>query len=103
MTNQTMVLNSQTKCAELKSQPGAIPLEAYAACLSEKSQFYYTLMFLLFPLIFYITEFLTLRSEYEPTGLRQRIKNAYNELGDHQKTLPELIVKGDSIYLKTLI
>ncbi len=37
-------------------------------CLGSKSQFWYTMIFLLLPLVFYTTEFLTLRPEYEPTG-----------------------------------
>ena len=49
------------------------PLKAYAACLNDESKFFYTIAFLLLPLVFYLTEFLTLRDEYEPTGLRQRI------------------------------
>ena len=94
MTNQTLVKNSQTKCVEFKSKPGPYPLEAYAACLSEESQFYYTIVFLLFPLLFYLTEFLTLRSEYEPTGLRQRIKGILDKLKDNEKMWPERIVIG---------
>ncbi len=38
-----------------------IPLQAYASCLGSSSEFYYTITFLLIPLIFYLTEFLTLR------------------------------------------
>ena len=49
------------------------PLKAYAACLNDESKFFYTIAFLLLPLVFYLTEFLTLRDEYEPTGFRQRI------------------------------
>ena len=92
--NETLVIESQRKCIELKNQTGPFPLEAYAACLSEESQFYYTIVFLLFPLVFYLTEFLTLRTEYEPTGLRQRISNILTELKDEQNTWPEIIVKG---------
>ena len=94
MTNQTLVNESQIKCVEFKNQPGPYPLEAYAACLSEESQFWYTIVFLLFPLLFYLTEFLTLRNEYEPTGLRQRIKDILHELKDDQKTWIETLVKG---------
>ena len=95
MTNETLVKNSFMKCKEFNSQPGAIPLEAYAACLSSRSQFYYTITFLLIPLAFYLTEFLTLRTEYEPTGLRQRIKSLWRELLDDQRTWPEFLVKGN--------
>ena len=96
-------MESQTKCVGFKldsfgnKKPGPYPLEAYAACLSEESQFYYTIVFLLFPLVFYLTEFLTLRTEYEPTGLRQRIKDTVGELKDDQKTWPEITVKGNAI------
>ena len=48
-------------------------LQAYSECLSYQSQFFYTIAFLLLPVIFYLTEFLTLRPEYEVTGLRKRI------------------------------
>ena len=92
--NETLVIESQRKCIELKNQTGPFPLEAYAACLSEESQFYYTIVFLLFPLVFYLTEFLTLRTEYEPTGLRRRISNILMELKDDQSTWPQIIVKG---------
>ena len=96
--NETLVIESQRKCIELKNQTGPFPLDAYAACLSEESQFYYTIVFLLFPLVFYLTEFLTLRTEYEPTGLRQRISNILTELKDEQNTWPEIIVKGIFMY-----
>ena len=98
MTNHTLVKESQTKCVEFKNQPGPYPLEAYAACLSEESQFYYTIVFLLFPLLFYLTEFLTLRSEYEPTGLRERIKGILDKLKDSQKMWPERIVIGTIVH-----
>jgi hypothetical protein len=98
MTNQTLVMESQTKCVEFKSQPGPFPLEAYAACLSEESQFYYTIVFLLVPMMFYLTEFLTLRTEYEPTGLRQRIKGILDKLKDNEKMWPERIVIGIIVY-----
>lgn len=55
-------------------------MEAYASCLDSRSQFYYTLAFLLLPLVFYLTEFLTLRPEYEPTGLRDRVARNWREL-----------------------
>ena len=48
-------------------------LEAFASCLNSEAKFNYTIAFLLLPLAFYLTEFLMLRPEYEPTGLRQRI------------------------------
>ena len=54
--------------------------QAYAACLNSKSKFYYTLTFLLIPLLFYTTEFLTLRPEYEPTGLRAKLKRYWGLL-----------------------
>ena len=48
-------------------------LQAFASCLNSEAKFNYTIAFLLLPLVFYLTEFLMLRPEYEPTGLRQRI------------------------------
>ena len=94
MTNQTLVNESHRKCVDFKNRTGPYPLEAYAACLSEESQFWYTIVFLLFPLIFYMTEFLTLRNEYESTGLRQRIKDVLSELRDDQNTWIEFFVNG---------
>ena len=72
MNNLTYVENQNTSCYE-GTLSNKITLKTYADCLNAKSQFYYTIGFLLLQLIFYLTEFLTLRNEYEPTGLRQRI------------------------------
>jgi hypothetical protein len=79
MMNASFVETQSQLCSTLKNQT-PIPLEAYASCLDAKSQFYYTITFLLIPLIFYLTEFLTLTPEYEPTGLRHRIAKVCNEL-----------------------
>ena len=62
---QREVYNTK-KCEMLKQTKALTPLF--------RSQFFYTITFLLIPLIFYLTEFLTLRPEYEPTGLRSRIQ-----------------------------
>ena len=79
-------------CAELKNHT-PIPLEAYASCLDAKSQFYYTITFLLIPLIFYLTEFLTLTPEYEPTGLRWRLAHVCNELRNPNLLWCERLIK----------
>ncbi len=72
MINHTEVQNDFNKCQNLTaSKPW--PLEAFATCLNAQSKFSYTIIFLMLPLFFYLTEFLTLRAEYEPTGLRRRI------------------------------
>ena len=60
-------------------------LEAYATCLNAESKFFYTITFLLIPLIFYLTEFLTLRDEYEPTGLRSKIVVSKKNLEKSEK------------------
>lgn len=70
--NQSFNTHHEQMCLDLKNST-PIKLKAFAACLSSESQFFYTIAFLLLPLVFYLTEFLTLRPEYEPTGLRQRI------------------------------
>ena len=93
MNNKSLVSLAQLKCVELQGH-SPIPLEAYAACLSSKSQFYYTITFLLIPMVFYLTEFLTLQREYEPTGLRQRIQGVWKDLRDDRRTWAECIVKG---------
>ena len=79
MNNESFVLNRSIQCVDFKTQD-PIPLEAFGACLDSKSKFYYTIAFLLLPLIFYLTEFLTLRDEYEPTGLRQSIRVSYMKI-----------------------
>ena len=79
MNNESYVDAQRNQCLTLKSE-NPTPLQAYASCLDSKSQFYYTLAFLLLPLVFYFTEFLTLRPEYEPTGLRRRILELWNDL-----------------------
>ena len=56
------------------------PLQAYASCLDARSQFWYTITFLIIPLFFYTTEFLTLRPEYEPTGLRNKMGELWASL-----------------------
>ena len=48
--------------------------------IGPRSQFFYTITFLLIPLIFYLTEFLTLTPEYEPTGLRSRLARVCSDL-----------------------
>lgn len=72
MMDATYVHNQSDLCQNLTNvtQP---KLEAYAACLNAQSKFSYTIVFLILPLVFYLTEFLTLRSEYEPTGLRKAL------------------------------
>ena len=72
----TSVNNQTQKCNDemmKKDSNGSYPLEAFAVCLNSKSKFLYTIAFLLLSLVFYLTEFLTLESKYEPTGLRKKI------------------------------
>ena len=56
-------------------------------------QFYYTITFLLIPLIFYLTEFLTLTPEYEPTGLRDRLVRECSELRNPNLLWCERLIK----------
>ena len=68
------------------------PLEAYAVCLNSQSQFFYTIAFLILPLVFYLTEFITLTNDYEPTGLRQRIiVSIYSYINQHNWTQSVLL------------
>lgn len=71
----TNVTNQAQNCTDYlnSATDGYYPLEAFAACLNSESKFFYTIVFLLLSLVFYLTEFLTLESEYEPTGLRKKI------------------------------
>ncbi|CAM6053917.1 unnamed protein product [Sphagnum tenellum] len=79
MQNVSYMQTHEEICRNLKNE-SPIPLEAYASCLDSRSQFYYTITFLLIPLIFYLTEFLTLRPEYEPTGLRRKLRSLWSDL-----------------------
>ena len=94
MNNESLVRSTEIKCDTYNTTGGKIPLEAYAACLSPKSQFVYTITFLLLPLVFYLTEFLILQSDYEPTGLRQRIKGVWKEPREDGRTWAEYFVTG---------
>ena len=92
MMNASFVATQSELCASLKNQT-PIPLEAYASCLDARSQFFYTITFLLIPLIFYLTEFLTLTPDYEPTGLRSRIARLCTELRSPNLLFFERILK----------
>ena len=76
MINDTYVNKHNLTCYELQmnvNETNPPKLEAFASCLNSEAKFNYTIAFLLLPLVFYLTEFILLRPEYEPTGLRQRI------------------------------
>ena len=72
MLNESYNIEHNATCYELTEQ-NPPELQAFASCLNSEAKFNYTIAFLLLPLVFYLTEFLMLRPEYEPTGLRQRI------------------------------
>ena len=72
MQNDTYNMEHNRTCYELREHNPPC-LDAFASCLNSEAKFNYTIAFLLLPLAFYLTEFLMLRPEYEPTGLRQRI------------------------------
>ena len=72
MTNSTKVTEQRRLCDEHQNDKNP-PLKAYADCLNAQAKFTYTIFFLLLPLVFYLSEFLTLRTEYEATGLRKKI------------------------------
>ena len=72
MQNDTYNMEHNKTCYELREHNPPC-LDAFASCLNSEAKFNYTIAFLLLPLAFYLTEFLMLRPEYEPTGLRQRI------------------------------
>ncbi len=61
-------------------------------CLGSREQFIYTITFLLIPLFFYTTEFLTLRPEYEPTGLRDKLILLWGEMRKSGVKMKEWIV-----------
>ena len=56
------------------------PLKAYAACISGETKFWYTLMPMIGPIFLYMIEFFVLTEDYEPTGLRKRIKETWKDL-----------------------
>ena len=72
MLNESYNIVHNATCYELTEQ-NPPELQAFASCLNSEAKFNYTIAFLLLPLVFYLTEFLMLRPEYEPTGLRKRI------------------------------
>ena len=72
MLNESYNILHNATCYELTEQ-NPPELQAFASCLNSEAKFNYTIAFLLLPLVFYLTEFLMLRPEYEPTGLRKRI------------------------------
>ena len=55
-----------------------IPREAYGDCFSYESRFNYTIFFLILTPFFWLFEFLTLRDDHEPTGLRKKLKVIIN-------------------------
>lgn len=101
MQNDSYVDTQANECHVLQAQ-SPIPLQAYASCLDSRSQFYYTLTFLLIPLIFYLTEFVTLRPEYEPTGLRRRIVKLCRDLRSKEIGCLARFVKAISLVLLSL-
>ena len=92
MENESHVQMQADECRHLKNET-PVPLQAYASCLDSNSQFYYTITFLLIPLIFYLIEFITLRPEYEPTGLRSKLQVLYVEIRTKKLTPKEYIFK----------
>ena len=60
----------------------AFPTAAYEYCFNYQSRFSYTVFFILLTPVFWLFEFLTIRDDYEPTGLKQKIKVLLeNEIG----------------------
>ncbi|TRY73782.1 hypothetical protein TCAL_16897 [Tigriopus californicus] len=90
MNNLTHLQIHADECETLKAK-SPIPLKAFAACLDSKNQFWYTITFLLIPLIFYLTEFLTLRPEYEPTGLRSKVQTLWHDLKQSKKSCTKFL------------
>ena len=70
--NESIGTNENITCTSHDSNR-TYELKEFAECLNSKSKFFYTILFLLLSLVFYLTEFLTLESKYEPTGLRKKI------------------------------
>ena len=56
------------------------PLAAYASCMSGQIKFWYTLIPTIGPVVLYMIEFFVLTEDYEPTGLRRRIKDTWKQL-----------------------
>ena len=98
MQNASYTQKHYDQCMKLKNET-PLQLEAFASCLNSTSKFGYTITFLLIPLIFYLTEFLTLRSEYEPTGFRNNIAQTVKELKDVRDVKRTLILSVKFIFL----
>ena len=56
------------------------PLKAYATCITGEVKFWYTLVPIMGPVMLYMIEFFVLTEDYEPTGLRKRIKDTWKNL-----------------------
>ena len=103
MLNDTYNIKHNATCYELTEQ-NPPKLQAFASCLNSEAKFNYTIAFLLLPLVFYLTEFLMLRPEYEPTGLRQRI--IVSTISIHEKYVlntRELTYCFESVQLSSLV
>ena len=55
-------------------------IHCFEYCFSSEARLAYTLTFLLLPVVFYLTEFLTLTERYEVTTLRRKLINAFKSL-----------------------
>eukprot|EP00092_Neocalanus_flemingeri_P005491 GFUD01005921.1.p1 GENE.GFUD01005921.1~~GFUD01005921.1.p1 ORF type:complete len:1477 (-),score=243.09 GFUD01005921.1:84-4514(-) len=55
-------------------------LHCFESCFSTEARLGYTLTFLLLPILFYLTEFLTLTDRYEVTTLRHKVTRSLQEI-----------------------
>ena len=85
--NSTYVNKSMERCEECQ-QVFASPafnetkttIHCFEYCFSSQARLGYTLTFLLLPILFYLTEFLTLTDRYEVTTLRRKIGRSLREI-----------------------
>ncbi|XP_023331306.1 uncharacterized protein LOC111703561 isoform X3 [Eurytemora carolleeae] len=88
--NDSYVQMSYEKCEECKKDFNSTnfntsqdTIHCFESCFSSEARLGYTLTFLLLPILFYLTEFLTLTEKYEVTTLRRKLVSSLKEI--HQK------------------
>ena len=85
-SNDSYVNKSMERCEECQTvftspdfNTTRSAIHCFEFCFSSEARLTYTLIFLLLPIVFYLTEFLTLTDRYEVTTLRRRLGRCLKE------------------------
>lgn len=96
--NESFVESSKEKCEECKLDFNSSnfntskeTIHCFESCFSSEARLGYTLTFLLLPILFYFTEFLTLTERYEVTTLRSKLCASVKEM-NHNRWRPLALV-----------